>query len=496
MMKLLQKGCQNEYILSIDLGTTNFKFALYDRSLRLIAVHTKPVDYIEQGSFVEFDPEQYFTCFVEGILTLLSDFEKESSGVVLITLTGQAESIVLTDTQSCPVCSGISWKDSRSINETKSIAEFAGDDWFRITGLPQVTTTWPVTKLLWMRNHQPELFKRIERVYLLKDYIAYRLTGEFVSEYSIHSFSGWMRSRDKTFWTEMLEYLGIRRSMLPRMIETGSIVGSLTSCSSSALHLGASVQVSIGALDHVAGMVGTGNIEAGKITASLGTVNALAMNAECILEKNYGIEYHPGFSPKSIIQLMVIESGGISMQWFRDSFMPATSFREIDLRLSEDESTKSDLLYLPYVCGVNPPENDPKVTGVFHGFDISCNIWHFTRAVMEANGFLLRKNLDFLEKNIQKITEIFAIGGAANSSIFCQFLADITQKRLVTFDSTESVALGAAILGAVAIGFFDSMEQAVAQCVTQSSVFFPRQILYYDKKYASFKTLYDKIFGR
>lgn len=483
-----------KYIISIDLGTTNFKFALYDVSLNLRSIHSKAVDYLEQGCFVEFDVERYYACIESGIRQLLSQLDVKNEKVVLICLTGQAESLVFTDSQNKLLCNGISWKDSRSQEEAGFISEYFGENWFAVTGLPQVSTTWPVTKLLWLKNHQSALYTSIARIYLLKDYIIHRLTGRFVSEYSIQGFSGAMSIRGRQFWDEMMKLLGIRRDMLPEMLETGAIAGCVTKEAARGIGLEGEVLVSIGALDHVAGMVGTGNIQPGRITASLGTVNALAMNVTGIRDKNFGIEYHHGATPHSLIQLLVIESGGVSLQWFKDHFMPAVSFQEIDQRISEDDATQSGLIFLPYVCGVNPPENDASATGVFYDFDMSNNVWHFARAVFEANGFLLRKNIEYWEENIQIISTIFAVGGAAGSPVFCQLLADITKKQLTTFSSSESVVLGAAILGAVAAGYFDSIESAVGKSVRTSKVFLPRENPYYDQKFLRFTSLYKRLF--
>ena len=482
------------YILAIDLGTTNFKFALYDRHLTLVALHKRPVVYTRDNTFVEFDPHRYFEDCLVGMRQVIRQGGVAASDVAMITLTGQAESFVLTDTEGEVLYPGISWKDSRSTEEVEIIKQFAGERWYQITGLPEVTTTWPVTKLLWLRRNESELYAKIGRIFLLKDYITYCFCGEHVTEFSVFSFSGLMNLAERVIWDEMRDFLGISPSILPHLAEAGTVVGTLSKDISKRIGMDVSTEVCIGSLDHVAGMVGTGNLVKGKVSVSMGTVNALALNIFSFADENCQIECHSGYYPNSVIQLLVIESGGISLQWFHDHFMPDHSFTEIDQAVEKSLVVPNDILFLPYICGLNPPEYNEQARGVFYGFDLSDGPFDFARAVLESNGFLLRKSIEYLEAQTQRITEIHAIGGSASSALFCQMVADIIDKPVITFKEPESTTLGAALMGAVSLGYFDSIEKAVAASIERAAVYEPNPNTYYVEKYRKFNELYNLLF--
>ncbi|MFA7396282.1 MAG: FGGY family carbohydrate kinase [Sphaerochaetaceae bacterium] len=485
----------DKYILAVDLGTTNFKFALFNQSMKQIAKHRMPVTYLESDKFVEFDPHVYVEDCKKGMSQVLSDSNIDPLHVSLIALTGQAESFVITDDQGTVLSPGISWKDNRSEKQVSSISKVFQDVWYKTTGLPEVSTTWPVTKLLWIREHKPELFKRIRKVFMLKDYVTYHLTEAFVTEYSVFSFSGMMNLTKRTLWDEMLDFIGLDKSVFPEFAEAGAIVGPLLPDVSKELSFSSQTMVCIGALDHVAGMIGTGNIQKGKVTMSLGTVNAMAINISSFEKENAQIECHSGAFPHSIIQLFVIDSGGVGIQWFHDNFTPHIELPDLDLAVESQLGNENDIIFLPYILGLNPPEYNALAKGVFFGFDVTDGPVQFARSIMESNCFLIRKSINHLERQTSEITEILAIGGAANSPFFCQLLADIIDKPVVTFKNPESTTLGAAMMGAVATHWYTSVEQAIKMSVERSHTYKPQHQPYYEKKFDAFNKLYTHLFN-
>ncbi len=482
-------------ILSIDLGTTYFKFCLFDERLNQLAVHTTPVTYCESNEYVEFDAEKYWSECKAGIKEVIRKAKIHSGQVDLISLTGQAESIVLADQYGNPLCNAISWSDSRSTEECEMLSrQFGIDALYATTGLPQMSPTWPATKLLWMRRHNQELFRKISRIFLIKDFITFKLSQAFVSEYSVFSFSCLFDQARKKLWKAMCDYLEIAEGMLPELVEPGTIVGSVRKELADELHVSEGTQVCVGALDHVAGMIGTGNTTKGVVNETTGTVQAIALKADSFMSDTRGIEYHYGAQKDTHVQFLVSESGGVCLQWFRDTFLPSMSFSEIDDRVAAIMKRKSELIFLPYITGCNSPEYDKKARGVFYGINAKHGIDDFARAVMEASGFLLRKNIDFLEAEGETISEIYSIGGASHSDIWCRMKADITGKRLVTFSSGESTPLGAAILAAVSAGHFSCIEEAVALSVRRERTYAPRRNAPYDEIYDSFVNVYDRLF--
>jgi sugar (pentulose or hexulose) kinase len=483
-------------IIAIDLGTTNFKFCLYDEALSQIAAYTIPVTYIESRDFVEFDAERYWQDCKSGIAGVIQKAGIRADSVGVISLTGQAESIVLLDTNDRPLCNAISWQDSRSTEECRILSQsFEAPLLYETTGLPQLTPTWPATKLLWLKRLKPELYTKIARILLIKDFITLKLSGSFATEYSVFSFSCLFNQAEKKVWKEMCDRIGIHDGMLPDLLEPGTIVGTVRKNLAEELSLSRSTKICAGVLDHIAGMIGTGNISRGKVNETTGTVQALAVQADSFLSDRRNIEYHYGAMKDTYVQLLVCESGGICLQWFRDTFLPGSSFQSIDESVEGVIRRDPELLFLPYISGLNSPEYDASAKGVFYGINIKHGIADFSRAVMEASGFLLRKNIDFLEENGQRIHEINSIGGAAYSDIWCRMKADITGREVVTFSNKESTNLGAAIMGAVASGYYANLRDAVDACVRTEKIYSPKKDSVYEDMYGRFIDLYDRLFS-
>ncbi|MGM0366822.1 MAG: FGGY family carbohydrate kinase, partial [Actinomycetota bacterium] len=178
------------YILAIDLGTTLIKFVLFDFKLDLISEHSRDYELETDKDFIEFDAEGYWEAISAGIKEIVSKSKIDPKGIASIAFSSQAETLVLLDRENNPARKAISWLDNRSKKECEIIrANFSSSKSYRITGQPDVITTWPVTKILWIKNNEGEVFRRTRKFLLLKDYIIYKLTGRFVSEYSIYNFS-------------------------------------------------------------------------------------------------------------------------------------------------------------------------------------------------------------------------------------------------------------------------------------------------------------------
>lgn len=483
-------------ILTIDLGSTNFKFSLFDAdTMTAIRTLSRPVVYIESNRMVEFDAEAYVRECLDGIKAIMHNSGIGKSSLKVISFTGQAESFVLMDSQGQVIGNAISWKDERSDLQCESIAsKFTEVEWYDRTGLPHISTTWPVTKLLWLRENHPAEFSRIQRLFLIKDYVIYRFSGKFVSDYTVFSFSGMLELAQKRFWGEMLDYLQLDPVILPELVEPGSIVGTISKTAAAYIGLDEGTKICIGALDHVTGLIGTGNLGYNSINISTGTVQALATNVPEFICDKRKIECHYGASPNSFIQLLVIESGGICLQWFKDQFLPSYSFQQIDHMVAERQSNDSKLVFLPYICGVNPPEYDNTAKGVFYGFDVHSDKWDFAKAIMEANGFLLRKSIEFMMPAEKGFSNIYSIGGGSHSLQFCSLIADVIRKPIITFKNSESASLGAAILGAVSSGFYKNIEECVEKSVIIDKIIEPDTTHEYEEKYQKFNELYQRLF--
>ncbi len=472
--------------IGIDLGSTNIKAAIYDKDMHLIDRQSRPVEYLRDNGFVEFDAARY----AQELQELLAGMVRKNglSGNACIAFTGQAESLVVLGKDGKPLMNAISWMDERSAEECAVLAEqFDRATCEAVTGQMAVLPTWPATKILWLKKHRPEVYDHAETYLLLKDYIVYTLTGKKLADMSIATFSFYFDIYSKCYWQEMLDAIGISESQLPPLVEPCSVAGSLLP--EIAQELGLDAQVNVGTLDHFAGMIGTGNTQPGGITLSTGTVMALSMMCREPAPRSCGIAMHYGFLPNTHVMLPVAESGGVSLEWFRKTCMGDTGYDEMNRVLSERGG--NNLLFLPYLVGTNSPEFDADATGVFWGLRQEHDKFDMAHAVMEGVAFVLRKNCDYMRQNGVMPTGIIATGGGAKSPVWCQLQADITGLPVMIPAEKEAACLGAAMIAAVSGGRFADFSQAARACIAMASRFEPNPSGHTQRKYRRFCALYD-----
>ena len=474
--------------IGIDLGSTNIKAAAYDRNLNLIDMRSRPVVYIRENGFVEFDAERYY----DELLALVCDIvtANKIQSIAEIAFTGQAESLVVLDKQGKALMNAISWMDERSVKECQLLADqFAPEVCERITGQQAVLPTWPATKILWLENNRPDVFKAADCYLLLKDYIVYRLTGKRTGDMSIATFSFYFNIFEKCYWKDMLDAIHIREGQLPELVEPCTVVGTLTAEAADAMALSPDTKVNTGTLDHFAGMIGTGNTEVGGVTLSTGTVMALsAMSAEPA-PRDSGIAMHYGFMPDTHIMLPVAESGGVSLEWFHRTCMGDIDYGKMNEVLLQRSG--NDLLFLPYLVGTNAPEFDSEATGVFWGLRQEHDVYDMAHAVMEGVAFVLRKNTENIRQKGTELKAIIATGGGAKSPVWCQLQADITGLDVLIPKEKEAACLGAAMIAAVSDGRYADFKQAAGEKVSFVKRFTPAPTAETEKKYRRFCALYD-----
>lgn len=471
--------------VSIDLGSTNVKVMAYDHTFKKIWENSRAVQYLREGKFVEFNAEDYFGDLAQILKELAQSGKISAEEKCVITLTGQAESLVILDENMKPLMNAISWMDERSEDECEQISKLVTDkECYQVTGQCAVVPTWPATKILWLQKHKPEVYNNAHKYVLIKDYIAYRLSGKLFCECSIATFSFYFDIRNRCYWKKMLDIIGIDESQLPELIEPGTELGGL--CQETVEKTGLkNATVNAGTLDHFAGMIGTGNIKPGIVTESTGTVMAMSVMAELPIGENERAALHYGPFPGTYVFLPVCESGGISLGWFRDRFLPGVSFESINEEIEKRENV-GELLFLPYINGTNAPEFDTTASGLFMGLKTRHDAYDMAFAVMEGVALLLNRTLESLPK---KPVSIISTGGGAKSPLWLQMKADITGITVNVPADKEAALLGAAIMGAVTAGVYESYEAAVGVGVRMEKSYAPRP--YNESKKNAYNIMYD-----
>ena len=470
----------------IDLGSTNIKIAVYSEDFKLIDRQSRPVEYIRENGFVEFDALTYCEILVDLLRSMVR--ENGIQSIRQIAFTGQAESLVVLGADGNPLMNAISWMDERSTEECKILEkQFSHEICEAVTGQMAVLPTWPATKILWLQKNRPDIYNAAATYMLLKDYVVFYLTGEKKCDMSIATFSFYFDIYKKCYWQEMLDAIGVKPAQLPELVEPCSVAGTLKPDLVPTIAPGTAVNV--GTLDHFAGMIGTGNIAPGGVTLSTGTVMAMAVMAEEPVPQNTGIAMHYGFLPDTHVMLPVVESGGVSLEWFRRSCMKNITYDEMNATLARRE--RNDLLFLPYLVGTSAPEFDAEAKGVFWGLRQEHDCIDMAGSIMEGVGYVLQKNLQHIHKNGIQLQNIIATGGGAKSPIWCQLYADITGLPVRIPAEKEAACLGAAMIAAVADGKYADFAEASQELISFSKEYEPHPCEHFERKYRRFCKLYE-----
>jgi xylulokinase len=496
-------------IIGLDLGTTALKVAMFDDGGNLLGVSTQEYSLItDKASYVEANPEIYWQSFKKGLDDLRRSAGFAPEQVKALAMSAQGETLFFVDREGKPLRNAIVWMDNRAHAEAAALrARFSDETCYEITGQVSFEPCWPASKVLWVKNNEPDIFAKTDKILLIEDYFIYKMTGEMVAEGSLLCSTTYWDIRTRKYWPEMLDYLGIGEEKLPRIVESGEAVAKLKPEIARELGLSPETVVCSGALDQAAGAIGVGNIREGMFSENIGAALAICVPVnKPLFDPNRCMPLHY-FPIPGMYMLHTFTTGGMTMRWFRDTFCDD----EITLgRLTgEDPYAVMDkealtvppgsegLVMLPHLSGSLAPDVNSKARGVYFGFTLKHRKPHFIRAVMESVGYILNRNLEALAAMGITVEEIRSLGGGAKSPVWNQIKADIIGKRMVTTHAKEAACLGAAILAGRAVGIFASVEDAVDSMIKINKTFIPdlRNREAYDKGFAAYKKLFGDLRG-
>ncbi len=496
------------YLLGIDIGTTSTKVALFDLMGTTIASMTREYQLITPSSLeVELDIETFWVSFKDGVKGVLSKSNIKPEQIKALGISAQGETLVPIDKKEKPLRRSIIWLDNRAQEEAEILNnKFNDNTSYHITGQIKLIPTWPASKILWIRRHEPDIFDQVYKYLLVEDYFIWKLTGVFVSEGSLLCSTCYWNIVTKKWWDEMLDFLKIIPDQLPEIREPGERIGNILPNVARELGLSTETIVSTGALDQACGTIGAGNIKPGIITENIGAALAICATLEKPKfdeKKRMPIFYH---AIPDTYMAHTFSIGGMALRWFRDAFCQSevdvanlvniSSYQLIDNEVNQIPPGSEGIIMLPHLQGAMPPETNPKAKGVFFGFTLKHKKPHFARSVMEAIACIIRRNLDVLEDMGIKFNEVRALGGGARSTIWNQIIADVIKRPVVTTLHDEDAAcLGAAILAGKAVGLFNKIEDAVDNMVIIKDRYQPNgnNFRVYDELYHKYIKLYDSL---
>ena len=429
--------------MGIDIGTTSIKTAVFNENLEEKISLTADYTLDAHGDIVEFDGNKYWEIVREKIEEI-----KAQLNIDALSVDTQGETLILTDEEGNPVRPAIVWLDNRATEEAEIIAkEFGRKKVYDVTGQPEIAATWPACKLLWVKRNEPDVWAKTKKVFLLEDWILFKMTGKFVSEKTLQSSTIYFDIHKAEWWQEMLDFIGVSKDMLPKLYSSAVKVGEYDG-----------MQVVTGAIDQIAGAIGAGVVKPGIVSVMTGTTMVIFLPTDNIPEFNEKsiVPCHYNYDDKYCL-LSWTPTAGMALKWIKNALCENFSFRELDDLAAAVPAGSSGVTFLPYLCGSTMPKYNPAARGSFTGLTTEHGRGHFVRAVMESVACMLKSNLDYLGLDVD---EIRAMGGGANSPLWCQMKADMTDKKLVTLKNKETACLGSAILAAVGIGVFESVEKA------------------------------------
>jgi len=484
--------------LGIDVSTTGSKALLVNRdgdvvssATRLHALSTPRPLWSEQ------DPEDWWQAVAASVRQALLQANTSGEAVSAIGLTGQMHGLVLLDEQKQTLRPAILWNDQRCADECDEIrARIGRQRLIQITG-NEALTGFTAPKIVWVKNHEPEIFARTRHVLLPKDYVRFKLTGSLAMDKADGSGTMLFDLKARKWSPEILDALGIPSEWMPPTFEGHQVTGEVSSQAAEATGLRAGTPVVAGGGDQAAQAVGVGAVRPGIVALTLGTSGVVFATTEsCLIEPEGRLHAFCHALPNRWHLMGVMLSAAGSLQWYRDTLAPDTSFDELMTEAAVAPSGSEGLIFLPYLSGERTPYPDPLARGAWVGLTLRHKRGHVTRSVLEGVAFGLKDSFALIEgAGLGAIEQVRVSGGGAKSRLWRQILADVLGAELVVVNTTEGAAYGAAILAGVGCGEWPDAEAACSNLIKIVERVSPdeKRVVLYRLVHDKYKELYPAL---
>ncbi|WP_189031596.1 gluconokinase [Paenibacillus albidus] len=456
-------------MIGVDIGTTSTKAVLFEKDGTITAQANEGYPLHQPSpSIAEQDPEQISFAVIHTISEVMKSSGIAPEDVMFVSFSSAMHSIIAVDHAGIPLTACITWADNRSAKCAKRLkTELGGHELYLRTGTP-IHPMSPITKLMWLREEQPELFSRTYKFISMKEYIFAKLFGEYVIDHSIASSTGLLNLEQLDWDREALELAGITPDRLSTLVPTTHIMKGLQGGLAEELALLPSTPFVIGASDGVLSNLGVGAIKPGVVAATIGTSGAIRTVVDRPLVDPKGRIFCYALTEKLWVIGGPVNNGGMLFRWVRDEFAASeveTAKRlgidpyEVLTRIAEQVPPGSNgLLFHPYLNGERAPLWNPDARGSFFGLSMNHHKEHMIRSVLEGIIFNMYTVLLAMEEIIGRPSQILATGGFARSSLWRQMMADIFDQETIVPESFESSCLGAVVLGLYATGETASLD--------------------------------------
>ncbi len=478
--------------IGIDLGTSAVKLLLMDKDGQILNKVSKEYKlYFPKPGWSEQNPNDWYEKSIEGIKELVGEYDKTQ--IAGIGIGGQMHGLVILDQDDQVIRPAILWNDGRTAAETDYLNNEIGREKITSYTANIAFAGFTAPKILWLQKNEPKNFAGINKIMLPKDYLVYRLSGAFSTDYSDASGMLLMDVKHKCWSKEMLTICNIKEEMLPQLHESYQIVGQVKDEIMSELGLQGQISVVAGAGDNAAAAVGTGTVGNHKCNISLGTSGTIFItNHKFSVDHNYGLHSFAHADGKYHLMGCMLSAASCNKWWMNDI-----------IRTKNYESEQKDIVelgennvfFLPYLMGERSPHNNPDVRAMFSGMSMDTTRENMTQAVLEGVAFGLRDSLEVSKALGINIKKTNICGGGAKSSLWKKIIANVLNVEVNVVENDEGPALGGAILAAVGCGEYKDVETAAKNIIKQKESILPDEnfVRKYDEKYLKYTMLYPAI---
>lgn len=478
--------------IGIDLGTSGVKLLAMDETGAVLKAASREYPlYFPCPGWSEQNPGDWYRQTVDGLKELAASVD--ASQIKGIGVGGQMHGMVALDEGDEVVRPGILWNDGRTQKQTDYLNSIIGEKRISEYTANIAFAGFTAPKILWMKENEPDNFKRTAKIMLPKDYIVYRLSGTFCSDYSDASGTLLLDVRNKCWSEDMMEICGLQRKQLPPLFESYEVVGVLRPELARRLGMGADVKIVAGAGDNAAAAVGTGTVGEGKCNISLGTSGTIFISGRQFRMDGGNALHSFAHADGHYHLLGCMLSAASCNKWWMEDILKTGSYEQ---EQGEIEGLgENNVFFLPYLMGERSPHNDPMARAMFVGMSMDTARKDMTQAVMEGVIFGLRDSLEVARKLGISISRTKICGGGAKSALWKRMTANIMNLEVDVTETEEGPAYGGAILAAVGCKEFSNVEAAAKRMVKVADTVRPEKALAekYEQKYRKFRAYYPAL---
>jgi xylulokinase len=488
------------YWLGIDVGTGGTRALLVDERGKVQHAVTAAHEEMrmERPLWAEQRPENWWDAAQQSIRGVLAQAAATGKDIGGIGLSGQMHGLVLLDASDRVIRPALIWCDQRSQAQVDAINQKVGKLTVLAAIANPVLTGFTLPKLLWVRDHEPELFARTRKMLLPKDYLRFQLTGEYASDVSDASGTALFDVPNRKWSYELAGKLEVDCSILPQVVESSELTGRISQRAAKVTGLAEGTPVVAGAGDQAASAIGNGIVEPGCVSCTLGTSGVVFAQMQAPAYDSAGRVHTFCHAVRGAWHVMGVTQGaGLSLQWFRNNLAPGTSYDDLTKEAATSPAAADGLFWLPYLMGERTPHLDASARGGWVGLTAKHTRADLIRALLEGISYSQKDCLDIVEQLSGPVESVRVSGGGARSAFWRQMLADVFGKRVAVLETQEGSAYGAALLALVGTGAYATVQEVGRSAIREIDSVSPqpREMSVYAEGHRIYKSLYPALTG-